>query len=219
MRELLRDGAPVDGVRAHTKGAPLPVFAPIFYAAQNSQIEAIVLLIESGADIGASYPAMLNPLAGGILSDNPAVVRELIKRGAPLRTDRLDALMYAINRDRSGVISELLLARANQDPRTISDDAVDPLAYAVELRRVSVIRAMLSAGVSPNGMATDQDRTRPVDLAASLGCQSIVRVLVDAGADTDRLFKRSQDGLTASEVATQNGWVELAAYLNSLPRK
>jgi ankyrin repeat protein len=130
LRQLLADGH-----KADERGDS---WTALIWASRSGSIEAIKLLLDSGADINLPGPTGDNwdatPLQHAILQRQPAAVRLLLDRGADLNRGagpgrRLTPLLLAAG-DTDPSILKLLLAHG-ADPAVEDENGATPLSRAV----------------------------------------------------------------------------------------
>jgi len=129
LRQLLDDG--------HTADEGGDSWTALIWASRSGSIEAINLLLDSGADVnqpgstGDDWDA--TPLQHAILARQPAAVRLLLDRGADLNrgagSGSLAPLFLAAG-DTDPAILKLLLAHG-ADPTVEDENGVTPLSRAV----------------------------------------------------------------------------------------
>jgi ankyrin repeat protein len=155
LRQLLRDG--------HTADEGGDSWTALIWAARSGSIDAINVLLDSGADVnrpgstGDNWDA--TPLQHAILERQPAVVRLLLDRGADLNRgtgqESLKPLFLAAG-DTDPAILTLLLAHG-ADPTVEDETGATPLSRAVSAGtlhgpdrpmfggcRVETVRALLA---------------------------------------------------------------------------
>src|SRR5215831_20471287 len=128
LRQLLADGH-----KADERGDS---WTALIWASRSGSIEAINLLLDSGADInlpgstGDDWDA--TPLQHAILQRQPAAVRLLLDRGADLNRGAGGSLapLFLAAGDTDPAILKLLLAHG-ADPRVEDKDGATPLSRAV----------------------------------------------------------------------------------------
>src|SRR5262245_39561394 len=104
LRQLLRDG--------HRPDERDGSWTPLIWASRSGSIDAIALLLDSGADVnlagssGDDWDA--TPLQHAILERQPAAVRVLLDRGADL------------HRGAGGSLTPLFLAAGDTDPAILT---------------------------------------------------------------------------------------------------
>ena len=129
LRQLLRDG--------HTADEGGDSWTALIWAARSGSIDAINVLLDSGADVnrpgstGDNWDA--TPLQHAILERQPAVVRLLLDRGADLNRgtgqESLKPLFLAAG-DTDPAILNMLLAHG-ADPTVEDEHGATPLSRAV----------------------------------------------------------------------------------------
>ena len=128
LRHLLDDGHEAD------EGGDS--WTALIWASRSGSIDAIDLLLDSGADVNRPGPTGDNwdatPLQHAILERQPAVVRLLLDRGADLNrgTSRSLTPLFLAAGDTDPAILKLLLAHG-ADPAVEDENGATPLSRAV----------------------------------------------------------------------------------------
>ena len=128
LRHLLDDGH-----RADERGDS---WTPLIWAARSGSVDAINVLLDSGADVnlpgstGDNWDA--TPLQHAILQRQPAAVRLLLDRGADLNRGAGGSLtpLFLAAGDTDPAILKLLLAHG-ADPSVENENGATPLSRAV----------------------------------------------------------------------------------------
>jgi len=111
-------------------------WTPLIWAARSGSIDAINVLLDSGADVNLPGPTGDNwdatPLQHAILERQPAAVRLLLDRGADLSLGAGGSLtpLFLAAGDTDPAIVQLLLAHG-ADPSVENEDGATPLSRAV----------------------------------------------------------------------------------------
>ena len=186
---LLEHGADVDAMTARERSTPLTLAscsntklsivqllinagadvngsggdrAPLHYAAEFGNFEALELFIQSGADVNIlSLSTQVNILS---LTPMPA-------GSTPLHC--------ASARDRSDYITTLLAAGAG--PNIANELGQTPLHIAAEKSHLSSVNKLLAAGADPN-IANELGQT-PLHIAVAYPSNDVVKALLAAGSD------------------------------------
>lgn len=164
-------------------------------AGQPSDLQALLALIDAGADPTRRYQASVGPgrddidalyrhLLDG--SGDPAVLALLIDAGAdPVRaTPRygLTPLHAAAQRGLTKAVSFLLQGGAPVD--VLDKGSSTALHYAAERDAVEVVRVLLAAGANPRRSHWRiSPAATPVAIAASVGAIASLEVLLSSGVD------------------------------------
>ena len=128
LRHLLDDG--------HVADERDDSWTPLIWAARSGSVDAINVLLDSGADVNLAGSTGDNwdatPLQHAILERQPAVVRLLLDRGADLNrgTSRSLTPLFLAAGDTDPAIVQLLLAHG-ADPSVENEDGATPLSRAV----------------------------------------------------------------------------------------
>lgn len=150
-------------------------------------------------------------LINAAIAGNAREVARRLREGAD--PDARDAdgdpvLLLAASRDGNlAVVRELLAAGADVN----APDALGntPLIAAVRDENLAIVKELTRGGAELDVSNLDGDT--PLTNAATWGARKVVRHLLSAGADP---ALRDGNGLSAAELATQQGHLKLAAILS-----
>lgn len=185
LQLLLRHGA---SPHADAPGEP----TPLHLAALSGNEEAVIRLLEYGADIEAQDGHGETVLIGAIARDNQwsvdggqqGMVQRLLERGASPHTaqaqDGALPLHYAVAASNETVIQMLFDRGAVVDAGDF--DGKTALVYAVDRDDYSVVYLLLGRGANPN-ISDGTDAKTPLHRAAAKGYDPIVDELLEHGAE------------------------------------
>lgn len=186
---------------------------PLYLASANGNPAIVTTLLEQGANANAVSESGVTPLMAAARSGNVAAVRALLNHGANLSAKESGrgqtALMWAVSRHHTDVVSMLLERHADvhartrvrpltvmldqgprrsvktamQDAKQIDAGGDTALLFAAQGGDAASAGLLLAAGANANDTAAD-GRSALV-AAAFAGHPAVVRVLLDAGADPD----------------------------------
>lgn len=136
--------------------------APLFLAAENSDVEIIKLLLKAGANVNEPLQAVdedmkvRNGDTALIASASPGVsaaaTQALLAAGANVNA-RADngktAVMQAIASENLAVLKVLLDARADVKGKMAAPEEIDALTLAVGKGRADMVKLLLAAGADP----------------------------------------------------------------------
>ncbi|MEX2114862.1 MAG: ankyrin repeat domain-containing protein [Pirellulales bacterium] len=218
IRELAQAGVDVNG-SPQSKG-----FTPLIIAAGQGHADAVVALLECGADI-SKHIAGTNALAMAIMKEKSAVAQVILERVGDLSGFQHvggNLLHVAAQSGCDGDIVARLVEHG------VAPDACDhfqrsPIAMAAELGHAKVVRALAAAGAStelpPRKSAKSGSqfevswpRNPPLVLAAKNAHADAVSALLEAGAALDA---KDSEALTAYDWARKNGHTAIAAQLRA----
>ena len=160
---------------------------PLHVATFARQREAIRLLAQAGADLGALENDRYDAVTIAAVADDEETLRVLLALGASakLTTSRYDgtALIAAAHLGHDGVVRQLIAAGAPLDH--VNNLHWTALIESIVLgdggrRHVATLRALLQAGA--NTQLADRDGKTPLMLARSRGYGEMVQLLELAGA-------------------------------------
>ena len=199
-RLLLNRGAAVDA-RAQSGYSALMVAANY-----GNSTEAVRLLLDRGATVGAGTPApqyRASPLLLAISTAELPKVKLLMDGDHDLRQSMMvagfaktTALQFALFNADIPMVE--LLASHGADVNEADDQGVSPVAMAAICGSAELVRTLLRLGAKPN--ARDSLGMTPLLWAAFIdyGDDSVVRALLDGGADARA---QSKEGRTALGIA------------------
>jgi ankyrin repeat protein len=176
VEALLNAGAPVN-IHFKPSHQSLPVHSavasPIHAASFAGQLDALILLIRSGADIESDFDESGTPLAAGASSGNVQVVRHLISAGATINDS--EALENAVQHNHFEVVKVLLDSGAT---------AKGAITLACSLGNLNIVKVLIET-------ALESDPVEPVfDEAYSADglSESMTRLLLEYGTPTTYQF-------------------------------
>ena len=189
-------------------------FTPLHDAASSGQLESIRLLLEAGAKLEARSTAIqwMAPLHLAARYGHFDVVRVLVEAGAvkdQLATGfGLTPMYFAAQQGHLDIVRWLVEVGARIEPAAVAGFA--PLHGAADGGRLDVMHFLLECGakVDPKDAPFS-----PLYTAAHSGHLHIVRLLVESGAN---YFQTSASGVSALDVASRQGHVEIVHFLSKL---
>lgn len=187
---------------------------PLHHAASSGQLESIRLLLEAGAKLEARSTAIqwMAPLHLAARNGHFDVVRVLVEAGAvkdQLATGfGLTPMYFAAQQGHLDIVRWLVEVGARIEPAAVAGFA--PLHGAADGGRLDVMHFLLEcrAKVDPKDAPFS-----PLYTAAHSGHLHIVRLLVESGAN---YFQTSESGVSALDVASRQGHVEIVHFLSKL---
>jgi ankyrin repeat protein len=177
---LIAAGAPLNERDGHGR-------TPLQVATFARQREAIRLLAQGGADLGALEHDRYDAVTIAAVADDEDTLRLLLALGASakLTTSRYDgtALIAAAHLGHDGVVRQLIRAGAPLDH--VNNLHWTALIEAIVLgnggpRHVATLRALVEAGASTQ--LADREGRTPLALARARGYEPMVAILLKAGA-------------------------------------
>jgi ankyrin repeat protein len=177
---LIAAGAPLNERDGHGR-------TPLQVATFARQREAIRLLAQGGADLGALEHDRYDAVTIAAVADDEDTLRLLLALGASakLTTSRYDgtALIAAAHLGHDGVVRQLIQAGAPLDH--VNNLHWTALIEAIVLgnggpRHVATLRALVEAGASTQ--LADREGRTPLALARARGYEPMVAILLKAGA-------------------------------------
>ena len=180
LLQLIRAGAPLNERDGHGR-------TPLQVATFARQRDAIRLLADAGADLGALEDDRYDAVTIAAVADDEETLRLLLARGASAKliTSRYDgtALIAAAHLGHDGVVRQLILAGAPLDH--VNNLHWTALIESIVLgqggpRHVATLQALVEAGA--NTQLADRDGRTPLALARARGYEPMVLLLSKAGA-------------------------------------
>jgi ankyrin repeat protein len=156
--------------------------SPLVEAARDADWESVRSLIESGADVKATYADGSTALHWASYWDNLQIAERLLDAGAPAgATNELGATpLWAAALNGNAAMVRLLI-EAGADPNTALLSGETPLMIAARSGGTEAVRILLEHGADANVKGT-RDQTALM-WAASHGHADVVRALLAGGAD------------------------------------
>lgn len=196
MRKMVEGGFDAKTVDAEGNGA-------LHLAVAAGNKEAGEYLLDHGISIDASGAAERTPLMAAVTSDQPGMVKWLLRQGAdpkPKDKNGFMALMLAVTEGRRESVEELAPYHR--------EDLDSALLLASLVGKAEVIDALTNYGASV--YARMEDGRTPLMLAAQKGHREAAELLIDIGASR---FATLENGDTAQSLAVAAGHTELAELI------
>jgi ankyrin repeat protein len=198
----------------------------LHWAARDSNLKAIRLLLKAGADVNASNRYGVTPLSLAVTSGDLATVKELLKAGADAKRALVEGetvLMTAARTGNAKIVRALIAHGADLEARE-SYYGETALIWAVAENHAETVAALLDAGAgvdvrsNPAEFARDRfglsmlpkGNWTPLMYASRDGDFEAAKVLVEHHAD---LNLTDPGGTTALVLAIINYHYDLAAML------
>lgn len=201
-------------------GADINVFddedhSPLIIAIDNLHIDAVIDLVEAGADINASQSTRglgFSPLSTAVLKGNLEMINLVLALGA--NPSAVDAggwvpLHFAVSKGPSNEEVLDVLLEAEADVNTPSQSTLYPIDAAARDGHAGAIRKLLARGADPNpvDIATMDP---PLYHAIEAGSVESVTVLLENDAKCEVTFK---NGWTPMMLAAKQGDHEIGKLL------
>jgi ankyrin repeat protein len=166
--------------------AHLPLAESLFDAAQKGDAQAVVSLIEDGADVNASQGDGMTALHWAALRGHVPVADVLIAAGAAVTVEtRVGGYtpLHLASRGGNGSVVRLLLEAGSEVSATTTSSGVTPLHLAsAAIGDADAVVALLEQGADPNARESSARQT-PLMFAAGANRSAAVRTLLAHGAD------------------------------------
>ncbi len=186
------------GAAAKINEAGYEAETALHFAAENSGIPTIELLLQHGANINARNRFGQTPLALATLKDRKDIVEFLITRGADVNTisTRGNTPLIGASHSSPEITRLLLAARGTEMINHAGSDRMTALHFAAENGAIETIELLLQHGADIN--ARDQQGRTPLALAILQGREDIVAFLIKKGADVNTINVRGSTPLMLS---------------------
>jgi ankyrin repeat protein len=182
---------------------------PLLLATRGGHIDAVELLLASGAKPDGRGSEGDTPLCVAVETGAARLARQLIEAGA--RADRKgDQSPLVAAADAGQLECVRMLIEAGADPAQPSGDAWSPITAASSHGHVEVVRMLLEAGATPN---EPKASLTAFGVALMDGCEEVVALLLESGLDPN---VRDEEGSTALHDAITHGRQDLATRLLEL---
>jgi uncharacterized protein len=220
-------------VRARTKEG----FTPLYFAAEQGDVESARILLAAGADVNAAASNGMTPLVAASAGGNQDLLAFLLDHGSNPNAAAqrgFTALHFAASRrNMLQAVKSLLAHGANPNLRLVENEpypyrdsyqmsqiGATPLLLAAAAGNADVMRALAAGGADPN-LTTDRGTTALM-MAAGLGyrqpltdeqykgAQEAVKVAVELGCDVNAAGENSW---TALHGAASVGLDAIVQYL------
>jgi ankyrin repeat protein len=203
LKELMSAGARIDAMNSVGQNA-------LFVAARNN-VEAVDLLIKSGADLNVRDEDGQTALMAMASYGDVALFQALANKGA--NVDLADyegrtTLMLAASNEDPAIAELMIRMGANIDVQ--ATDGTTALMVAAEAERDKTLALLIAAGANLN--ATDAQGQTVLARVAMTGSEEMTQALLDAGAD----FKiKDKEGNTPLAIARERENEEIVKLLKS----
>ena len=127
--------------------------SPLHFAVAFGQIEAVVSLIEAGADLNVANSTGATPLIEAVLRSNVEILEKLKTAGANLQlaaNNGLTGLEFAFAQKDIKLIEALISGPQQIDLNAFIFSRVTPLGLAIYMHYDSAVQKMLDRGADPN---------------------------------------------------------------------
>ena len=187
---------------------------PIHVASANGNDDAVILLLEKDKTLVNELDnnGGDTPLHWASMKDKPSTVALLLKYGADTKIKNSDgntALHYAAMYASAEVI-ENIISSDKSSVNMANDEGIYPIHYAALENNVDALVVLVQKG-NADVNTTDTAKDTALHYAAAYGNIDAVMTLVEK-CNADKTLKDS-DGFTAADLAADNGYDNIAAYL------
>jgi ankyrin repeat protein len=172
---------------------------PILGAAKNRSTAIVKMLLEKGANIGATDIEGQTLLPWAIRTRHDAILELLLEKGVNIEGNATGqtALLQAVGTDNWPIVKLLLEKGANTEAKDGNNQT--PLLLAVLRRNTAIVEALLEKGA--NTEAKDGNNQTPLFRAVRMRELPIVKLLLKKGANTEA---KDQHGGTPLHWAVQS---------------
>ncbi len=195
------------------EGETEDVLTPLMAAAARDRADAVQMLLDAGADVGATDAVGHTALHWAAMRHAPGAAQRLIRAGADVQALDDDDTSPLGAAGASGAVSVARVLLGAGADANAADGGTPPLHRAIKTYGESyggaeMVAFLLASGADPN--ARDARGLTPLHRAASdtPGAFAVSRLLLDAGADPSA---RDARGQTPGALAASRGGVRLAA--------
>jgi pectate lyase len=157
-------------------------YAPLHYAAQNEQKEAVELLIARGADVNVKIWNGKTLLHIAASQGHKDVIELLITHGADINAkdnQGMTVVLWAAQKNHQDIAKFLITKGADINERSAKGHT--PLHFVVSYGHKDVVELLIAKGADVN--AKNNDGQRPLDLAMILNRKGIFELLLEEGAE------------------------------------
>jgi ankyrin repeat protein/L-ascorbate metabolism protein UlaG (beta-lactamase superfamily) len=157
---------------------------PLHSAAAAGRVDAVMFLLERGADPDARNTADQSPLLYAAFGNHAGIVEALIERGAPFDyrdTRNMSPLMFASRQGSAEVVRLLVEKGAAFDEPGFRGRT--PLHFAAMNGHVDIVEFLVGKGASLD--KADEDGLTPLGLALTRGHAGTAEAMLTSGAALD----------------------------------
>lgn len=184
---------------------------PLHNASHYGQFDAVMLLLEHGADVNAKNIEGNNPLFAAVHQQHLEISRVLIERGADINARNKFGYTPIRTASRMGNTEILKLLIGKGADVNVKDNKGDtPLHFAVDGGSTVTVQILITHGADINAVGSHGGS--PVHIAVAFRFNDILKMLVEKGAD---LNARDRRGNTPLDLAEQRGYAETIEILNN----
>lgn len=169
-------------------------FSPLHIAVIGGNVETVKVLINGGAEVGATDSNDRTPLLLATQYGKPEIARLLLENGAEVnsvsRRDQTSPLQMAVENGSEDLVQLLLEFKPNLEMR--DQNQMTPLLHSVSVQNIELVRMLLKAGADSN--ETFQDGRTPLHVAIQVRNKALVEALL---ANRANVFAVDANGKTA----------------------
>ncbi|KZN90704.1 Ankyrin-3 [Penicillium chrysogenum] len=181
---------------------------PLVAACERGNLEAVVKLLDSGADLEIAGDNEHTPLQAAACNGHAEVVKLLLEKGLNTHngSDGSKTPLYCACSNGHHQVVQMLLQR---EPDMIDrQDRWIPLVAASDGGFLGIVQLLIQKGANVN-VPTGSGRT-PLYCACNAGHSEVMRLLLDEGAEIEYCC---QDEWTAVNVASYRGFLDIVLLL------
>lgn len=213
VRQAIMDGADINAI-ADDFSTVQQGQTSLFIASYIGDKAIVELLLTNGANVNQPTGDGSTPLMSACQQGHLAIVDLLLKHGTETNLSDNDGetpLFVAAGSGHKKIVALLLDHGAQINSTNLNARSATPLFIACQRGHIKVVELLLTRGASIDQIRKS-DNVSPLQVAAYSGHILIVKLLMKLGAN---IIHKNNDGLTASNLAQENGHEAIRDLLSS----
>ena len=185
---------------------------PLFWAAQQGNLDLAKLLVDKGADINVLSPIFGTALHRAVFMGHDQIAEYLLDKGAQTTAQNSTGTVLHTAAIRGNLEAAKLLIDKGADVNTVNQNGEIPLFYALSTgsdRPSDLPLLLLEKGSNPN--ATNKEGVSVLMLAVKMGMADVADALLQKGAD--KAIREGATGFTLLHLAAINGYGDVVGLL------